>query len=193
MNSSRTSNEGAPGRRIVVLSGPSAVGKTTVARHLVADPALERVVTVTTRPPRPREVDGRDYHFLDRAEFERRRAAGEFLEWAQVYGHFYATPRAAVDAILQRRMTPLLVLDIQGAEQIRDAGLDAVFIFLVAPDAETLEDRLAGRGTEGPGQRDRRLEEAAAEVARAAWFTHRIENRDLEETVRRVRAAIALR
>ena len=192
MSRSRTSSEDRTGGRIVVLSGPSGVGKTTVAGRLLEDPVFERVVTATTRAPRPGEEDGRDYHFLDPAEFERRRAAGAFVEWAEVYGHRYATPRAEIESIRARCKTPLLVVDIQGAEQIRDSGLPAVFVFLLPPDAETLQDRLAGRGTEREGQRDRRLEKAAAEIARAGWFDHRIENRHLEETMRRVRAALGL-
>ena len=190
MNRSRTWNN--PFRRLVVLCGPSGVGKTTVASKLLTDPRVDRVITVTTREPRAQEKDGVDYWFMDRAEFATRRSQGAFLEWAEVYGHWYATPRSGVESILDADRIALLVVDIQGAEQIHTVMPEALFVFLLPPDRDTLRQRLTGRDTEDAATRERRLEEAEQEIARASWFDHCIPNDNLDTTVQHIRAAMGL-
>lgn len=174
----------------MVLTGPSGVGKTTVSHHLLMDPRLERVITATTRTPRPGEVDGRDYLFLSRDVFVQRRERGEFLEWAVVYGEFYGTPLAHVEAVVASGKDALLVIDVQGAGQVKRTRLKALFLFLLPPDLETLEKRLTGRGTERDAQVEGRLERAAREMDEAGWFDHRIVNDDVDMAVEALRALL---
>ncbi len=161
---------GATGGRLVVLSGPSGVGKTTVAAHLLGLGAFERVVTATTRPPRPREVHGRDYLFLDRPTFQQWIDDGRFLEWAEVYGERYGSPRAQAEAILARGRHALLVIDVQGAAAVRRASRDALLVFLAPPDFAELERRIRKRATESEAALARRLEMARTELARQDAF-----------------------
>ena len=192
MSRSRTSSEKAGGRgRIVVLSGPSGVGKTTVSSALLEDPRMKRVITATTRCPRPGEVDGIDYLFMTRPDFARHRENGDFLEWAEVHGEFYATPSAPVEALVSAGKDALLVIDVQGAAQVKSSGVNALFLFLLPPTLDILRERLTGRGTERKDQVDRRLETAARETAEAAWFDHQVVNDSLESTVAELREILA--
>lgn len=190
MNRSRTSNDAPPRGRVVVLTGPSGVGKTTVSQRLLTDPRLLRVITATTRPPRPGEVDGCDYLFLSRTAFVQRRERGEFLEWAVVYDEFYGTPLAQVEAVVASGKDALLVIDVQGAGQVKQARPEALFLFLLPPDLETLEKRLAGRGTERDAQVEGRLDQAAREMAEADWFDHCVVNDEVEKAVEALRAIL---
>ncbi len=156
--------------RLVVLSGPSGVGKTTVARHLLKIAFFERVVTATTRRPRPGEVHGRDYLFLDRPGFDAWIAEDRFLEWAEVYGERYGSPRAQADAILARRCHALLVLDVQGAASVRRSAPGALLVFLLPPSFAELDRRIRSRATETPEAIARRLDTARAELARQGEF-----------------------
>ncbi len=155
---------------LFVVSAPSGGGKTTLVRRALADdPSLELSVSCTTRPPRNGEVDGRDYHFVSRAEFEVRREQGAFVEWAEVFDHAYATPRLPLDAAIGEGRDVLLDVDVQGAHSLRQAyGGDAVAIFVVPPSRAALEERLRQRGTDAETQVRRRLERAAVEVAAAS-------------------------
>jgi guanylate kinase len=167
---------------VAVLSGPTAVGKGTLTRHLREHhPQVWLSVSMTTRPPRPGEVDGVDYLFVSDEEFDRLRAAGEFLEWAVVHGRAkYGTPRGPVlDALAQGRPV-LLEIDLQGARQVRQTMPDAVFVFLAPPSWEELLARLTGRGTEGEAERRARLASARVELEAAAEFDATVVNDEVE-------------
>ena len=131
--------------RLLVLSGPSGVGKTVVGERILKDPRFGRAITATTRAPREGERDGVDYHFLTVEEFRRRLAAGWFLEHAEVYGRLYGTPVASVEDLRAAGLHCLLVIDVQGAATLRRQGVDALFVFLDPPSLDELARRLAGR------------------------------------------------
>lgn len=167
----------------MVLAGPTAVGKGTVAAR-VRDkhPDVWLSVSVTTRRPRPGEVDGVHYHFVDDARFDEMIAAGDLLEWAVVHGAArYGTPRQPVaDALASGRLA-LLEIDLQGAQQIRASMPDALFVFLAPPTWEELVRRQLGRCTEDAAERERRLETARRELAAESEFDVTIVNREVEE------------
>jgi guanylate kinase len=161
---------------LVVLSGPSGVGKTTVADILLADTRFGRVVTATTRSPREGERDGRDYRFLSHESF--REAIGEdaLLEHAEVHGELYGTPREEVERVRRTGRHALLLIDVQGAAQVRGSGVDALTVFLAPPSLEELEKRLRGRGTESEESIRRRLDNARREMLRADEYDHVVVN-----------------
>lgn len=169
--------------RIVVLSGPSGVGKSTLRRRVVekAPVPLVRSVSATTRPPRPGEVHGVDYYFLTPEEFAKKQQAGEFLESFQVFGgHWYGTLRAEVERHLSAGRWVLLEIDVQGARRVMELFPDAVTIFVLPPSTEELKRRLLGRGTEDPRKAEERLARAAEELACADQYRYRVINDDLE-------------
>lgn len=172
--------------RVIVLSGPTAVGKTTVVRRLRATrPDLWISVSYTTRPRRPSEVDGQHYHFVDDATFEKMIANGEFLEWAVVHQRAkYGTPRGPVEQALAAGRSVLLEIDLQGARQVRAAVPDALFVFLAPPSWEEMVRRLVGRGTETSEERERRLSTARIELAAESEFDLTIVNHDVEHVCR---------
>lgn len=178
--------------RLLVLSGPSGVGKTAVAERLLADPRVARAITATTRAPRPGERDGVDYLFLSMDEFRRRLADGWFLEHADVYGRLYGTPRSSVEAVLASGRHCLLVIDVQGVATLRSAGTPATYVLLEPPSRAELERRLKTRGSDDPASQARRLDEAERELARAALFDHRVVNADLEAAAQEVAATVGL-
>lgn len=137
-------------------------------------------MTATTRPPRPGERDGIDYHFLDAAAFERQAVAGGFLEHARVFSHRYGTPRAPVEAGLARGEVLLLPIDVQGARQVRASMPGALFVFLLPPDEASLASRLAGRGTEDAARQAERLRVARGELACRSEYDHGVVNDDLD-------------
>jgi guanylate kinase len=175
--------DGEPGRsRLVVLAGPTAVGKGTVAACVRREhPDIWISVSVTTRPARPGEVDGVHYHFVDDAEFDRLVATDGLLEWAVVHGRArYGTPRAAVEEQLQAGRPALLEIDLQGARQVRESMPDALMCFLAPPSWDELTRRLVGRGTESAAERERRLQTARVELAAESEFDVTIVNTDVE-------------
>ncbi|NYD99152.1 guanylate kinase [Kineosphaera limosa] len=180
---SGSSESQAPGRsRLVVLAGPTAVGKGTVAAWIRAHcPDIWLSISATTRPPRPGEVDGLHYRFLTEDEFTERVAAGDFLEWAQVHGRArYGTLRSPVEKALRKGHSVLLEIDLQGARQVRETMPEALFVFLAPPSWEELERRLVGRGTETAEERATRLATARVELAAAQEFDRVIVNDDVQ-------------
>lgn len=178
---------------LLVLSSPSGAGKTTLARRLLAaDAWLRMSVSVTTRAPRPGEVDGRDYRFIDAAEFARLQAAGELLEWAEVHGNLYATPKAAVLDALKAGDDVLFDIDWQGAQQIRQRmGEDVVSVFILPPDGQALERRLRSRAQDSEEVVQRRMAAAATEIAHWGEYDYVIVNAELETSFRGLTAILA--
>jgi guanylate kinase len=176
--------------RLVVLAGPTAVGKGTVAAHIKEHhPEIHLSVSATTRAPRPGEVDGEHYYFVDDDEFDRLIADGELLEYATVHNRSrYGTPRRPiVDALAQGR-TVLLEIDLQGARQVRAADPSATLVFLAPPSWDELVDRLVGRGTEDAEERARRLRTARTELAAQGEFDYRVVNDDVARAAAEVAA-----
>jgi guanylate kinase len=178
--------------KLFVLAGPSGVGKGTIVRDLVSrDPeGLSLSVSVTTRAPRPGEVDGVDYFFVDDDAFDRMIRASELLEWAEIVGHRSGTPKGFVEDRLAAGRDVVLEIDVVGASQIRDRVPGSVLIFVDPPSMEELERRLRGRGTETEERIRLRLETAEWELQQREWFDHVIVNDDLERASSQVAAII---
>jgi guanylate kinase len=176
---------------LFVLSGPSGVGKTSLCRQVVADSvAVAQSVSYTTRTPRPHEQEGREYHFVSRQGFEERVVMGEFLEWAQVHGQCYGTSRRQVEAMTAAGTDVLLAIDVQGAAQVRAAGVDAVFIFLLPPSWEALVTRLQERASEAAEVQAQRLMVARQELAHYTEYDYAVVNNQLAEAAAVLKAII---
>ena len=175
-----------------VLSSPSGAGKTTIARRLLAEDAgLRLSVSVTTRPRRPSEADGRDYHFIGRARYDAMVGAGELLEHAEVYDHGYGTPRAPVEAMLAEGQDVLFDIDWQGAQQLREvAGEDMTSLFILPPSVAELERRLRERAQDPEEVVLKRLARVAADVTHFAEYDYVLINDDIETSVSRARAIL---
>jgi guanylate kinase len=175
----------------LVLSAPSGGGKTTIARMLLQGREdLGYSVSATTRPKRPGEQDGVDYHFLSRKEFLERQQNGEFLEWATYGGELYGTLKSEIDRIFAQGRHAVLDVEIEGARQIRNNFQNSLLLFVLPPSAEVLVDRLAGRNTEDPALVKERILRAAEELAAVAEYDYAIVNEDLVVAVAQVAAIL---
>ncbi len=177
---------------MLVISGPSGSGKSTICKRLFADPRVEFSVSATTRAPRPGEVDGRDYHFVDRRRFREHIERGDFIEWAEIYGQLYGTLRAPMERALERGQVFLLEIDVQGGTRLKALGLPGVYVFIAPPDMEALRERLVKRGTDAPEVIERRMARAHEEMRARERYDHVLVNDDLEKTVREVRRLAGL-
>jgi guanylate kinase len=177
---------------MLVVSGPSGSGKSTICKRLLDDPRVEFSVSATTRAPRAGEVDGRDYHFLDKAHFRAEIERGAFIEWAEVHGNLYGTPRQPMERALAAGRVFLLEIDVQGGAQLKALGLPGVYIFIAPPDLGSLRARLEQRGTDSPDVIERRLAKAQEEMRARERYDHVVVNEDLERTVVEVRRLAGL-
>ncbi len=174
----------------LVLCAPSGAGKTTLSKRLLAEfPCFAFSVSCTTRAPRPGEVNGRDYTFLDKRDFLALRDAGHFAEWAEVHDNFYGTPLSAALDTLASGRDLLFDIDVQGAAQLKKTLPQAYFAFILPPSRAILEERLRGRGSETETSIATRLDNARAELLQARWFDALIVNDDLDEAYEDLKAA----
>lgn len=179
--------------KVVIISGPSGVGKTTICRLLRARiPLMTWSISATTRPKRPQETDGKDYFFLSEEVFRQRIAAGEFLEYAEVHGFLYGTPRKLVEDNVLCGRPCLLEIDVQGARTIRESGRYRLLqIFIAPPDVETLKKRLVHRASDDPQVVERRLQNALRELKEMEYYDYRVVNADLEQATAQVQQLLA--
>ena len=176
----------------MILSGPSGVGKDTVIDAWRAeDSRVQRVVAYTTRAPRPGEVDGIDYNFRTVEEFLAMADRGEFLEFKEVHGNWYATPLKDMEQMLQDGKVAILKIDVQGALSVMDLRKDALTVFLLPPSSEELERRIRGRGTESQDIIERRLQNARDEIAVSDKYQFKVINRNISETVEELEGIVA--
>ena len=169
---------------LYIVSAPSGAGKTSLVKALLkTDPAIRLSVSYTTRPPRPGETDGRDYHFVSRERFQEMLAEGEFLEHAEVYGNFYGTSKGSIARDLEAGRDILLEIDWQGAAQVKRHFPQSASIFILPPSFNALRTRLAGRGQDSEEVIERRLAAAAHEVAHAQAFDYIIVNDDFDHAL----------
>ena len=176
---------------IVVVSGPSGVGKSTVVDEVLErTPGIEKSVSLTTRERRGSERDGVEYRFVDEDEFERIRERGDLLEWAEVHGNLYGTSAEAVDGMLGRGVSVLLEIDVQGGMEVRKKRPGAITIFIMPPSIQELERRLRGRGTDDEEVIRRRLDNARREIEMSGDYDYRVVNGDLEACVEKTREII---
>ncbi|MGQ0735293.1 MAG: guanylate kinase [Acidobacteriota bacterium] len=177
---------------LFIVSAPSGTGKTTLVERLVpVVPSLRMSRSYTSRPARAGERDGVDYNFISRPEFEQRIRDAAFLEWADVFGNYYGTAAADVDEMLAAGQDVVLVIDVQGARQVRGRGVDHTAIFVLPPSFQVLEQRLRGRSKDTEEQMQRRLDTARGEASSYADYDYVVVNDDLESTVTRLQEIIA--
>ncbi len=176
---------------IFVISAPSGTGKTTVVKRLLEEmDGLTLAVSCTTRRPRPNEVDGVDYNFVGKDEFKKKSKAGGYLEWAEVHGAYYGTPKDEVDRILNDDSDVLLDIDIQGGMKVKRKCPDAISIFLLPPSFEELETRLKTRGVNSPKDMKTRIENARGEMERRHEYDYQVFNEDLSDALDEIKDII---
>ncbi len=181
--------------KLIVITGPSGVGKSTIVQEVLRRTGAAFSVSATTRSPRPGEMDGREYRFIDHQAFRQMIDEDELLEWAEVFGQYYGTPAGPVREAIRDGQTVILEIDVQGGEQVHRAMPEATFVLIEPPNMDSLAKRLGGRGTEGPDDLQRRLGAAGEEIAAAkagGVYNHCVINDDLtkaiDEVVRIVQA-----
>lgn len=177
---------------LIVFSGPSGVGKGTVRQEIFSTPdhKFDYSVSMTTRPQRPGEVDGVDYFFRTREEFEALIKEGQMLEYAEYVGNYYGTPLSYVNETLDKGIDVFLEIEVQGALQVKSKVPDGVFIFLTPPDLEELEERLVGRGTDSPKVIAQRIERAKEEIALMREYDYAVVNDQVSLAAERVKRVI---
>ncbi len=176
---------------VFIISAPSGSGKSTLVDRLIkSDPRLIFSISHTTRQRRGTEVDGQNYHFISREEFERRLESDEFLEWAQVFGNYYGTHRSHLDLARQNGHDLVLDIDVQGERQLKKKIPDAVSIFVLAPSREILESRLRARSEDSDQVIERRLHEAAEEIRNYQRYDYVLVNHAVEDSVRQLRSIV---
>lgn len=192
MSSSDSSAGSAGDPRLIVVSGPTASGKSTLWRRLVQHPQVTFSVSATTRQPRPGEVDGKDYYFVSEERFQELIATGELLEHANVHGCFYGTLRSEIEKAFADGLSVVLEIDVQGFDQLRAAGLPMVSVFVNPPSLEVLARRLRDRQSETEEQMARRLSIVEKEMARASDYDHVVVNDDLQVMIQQVHELLGL-
>ena len=176
--------------KLFIISGPSGAGKGTICQRIIQEMKVELSVSMTTRKPRTGEVDGINYYFTTKEAFQQEIQAGGFLEYAEVYGNFYGTPRDKVIERLESGTDVVLEIDIQGALSVKNAYPNGIFIFILPPSMSELRKRITGRGTETEEAINLRLSQTLKEVSYIDKYDYCVVNGELEETVARVKAII---
>ncbi len=176
---------------LFVMSGPSGAGKTTIVKGALRElEDVEFSVSYTTRPRRENEVNGRDYFFVTKAEFEERRKKGEFLEWQEVHGHLYGTSKNYVKSKMKSGVNVLLDIDVKGAMSVKKQIKEAVFIFVAPPSFKELKERLIKRHTEGKEDLEKRIEDAKYELSMISEFDYLIVNHDIDQSIKQLESII---
>jgi guanylate kinase len=178
--------------RLIIVSGPTASGKSTLWHHLVAHPQISFSVSATTRAPREGEVDGHDYHYVSDQRFQQMIAQGELLEYAQVHGKYYGTLRREIETAIQAGRDIVLEIDVQGAEQLKHVEWPVVSIFVVPPSLEILRQRLVARNTESAEQMALRLSIVEQEMQHAEHYDHVVVNDDKQAMLAEVEQILGL-
>ncbi|MFT5288495.1 MAG: guanylate kinase [Planctomycetota bacterium] len=177
---------------MLVISGPSGSGKSSICRQLLEDDRVVFSISATTRPMRTGEVHGRDYYFVPKDRFRQHIEAGEFIEWAEVHGNLYGTLRQPMEDALAAGKIYLVEIDVQGGKQLKELGLPGLYVFISPPSMDDLRSRLEGRGTDEPEVIERRLQKAEDEMRARDRYDHVIVNHELESAVEQVRALVCL-
>jgi guanylate kinase len=175
---------------LIVLSGPSGAGKGTICRALLQKGDYWLSVSATTRSPRAGEVEGKNYYFLNKDEFISKIDSGDFLEYAEVYGNFYGTPRSRVIESLESGKNVILEIDIQGALRVKESYPGGVFIFILPPSMEILKQRIIGRGSETPESLMTRFKAAYQEINYVSKYNYAVVNDTVEEAVKKIESII---
>ncbi len=176
--------------KLFIISGPSGAGKGTICKRLIDETQVEISVSMTTRQPRAGEVDGKSYYFTTKEDFLKEVEADGFLEWAEVYGNYYGTPKAKVDEKLAAGIDVVLEIDIQGALKVKEAYPEGIFIFILPPSMAELRKRITGRGSETEESLKLRLSQTLKEVSYIDKYDYCVVNGELEEAVTRVKSIV---